>query len=375
MSATPRISPLLLFSLLAGLFPGPARSEDSPPPLRLAIVGLEHGHVSGFLSRALARQDVQLVGIVEPKAELRERDARQYKINPALLFARFEDLVAATKVDAVATFTNTFDHLQVVEACADHHLPVMMEKPLAVNMTHARAMAAAAKRGGIPVIVNYETTWYAGNHLAYSTLHDAHAIGDIRRIVVHDGHGGRSDSASRPEFSAWLKDPAVGGGALLDFGCYGANLITWLLRDQRPTSVIATTQRLQPVKYLHVEDEATIVVTYPGAVGIIQASWNWPYARKDMEIYGQRGSVLVPRPDLVRLRGTTTAEQELKAPALRPPLDDSISYLAAIARGKIPADGLSSLANNLLVTEILDAAHESARTGRRVDLPPESPAR
>lgn len=117
------------------------------------------------------------------------------------------------------------------------------------------------------------------------------------------------------------------------------------------------------------------MVTYPGAVGIIQASWNWPYARKDMEIYGQRGSVLVPRPDLVRLRGTTTAEQELKAPALRPPFDDSISYLAAIARGKIPADGLSFLANNLLVTEILDAAAESARTGRRVDLPPESPVR
>lgn len=102
--------------------------------------------------------------------------------------------------------------------------------------------------------------------------------------------------------------------------------------------MIATTQRLQPVKYLHVEDEATIVVTYPGAVGIIQASWNWPYARKDMEIYGQRGSVLVPRPDLVRLRGATTAEQELKAPTLQPARPEALTVYRRFPVAKAPEE-------------------------------------
>ncbi|MEY4939103.1 MAG: Glucose--fructose oxidoreductase precursor [Verrucomicrobiota bacterium] len=359
---------LLPVACAALFFCSVASAGDAP--VRVAIVGLEHGHVGGFITRVLARQDVQLVGVVEARRELRERDARQYKLNPALMFARMEDLMAATKVDAVATFTNTFDHLKVVESCAALKIPVMMEKPLAVNMTHARAMAAAAKRSGIHVIVNYETTWYAGNHHAYAAIHQDKAIGEIRRIIVNDGHSGRGDTAPRPEFSQWLKDPASGGGALLDFACYGADLVTWLMRNERPLSVVATTQRLQPLKYLHVEDEATLVLTYPKAVALIQASWNWPFARKDMEVYGQRGSILVPQKDIVRLRVGTAEERVLTPAPLKAPHGDSISYLAEIARGRLQPEGLSSLEVNLIATEILDAAAESARTGKRVDLLP-----
>ena len=81
-----------------------------------------------------------------------------------------------------------------------------------------------------------------------------------------------------PEFLDWLLDPVRnGGGALTDFGCYGANLMTWLMRGQRPRSVTALTQHLKtdPV-YARVDDEATIVLDYPTAQAIIQASWNWP---------------------------------------------------------------------------------------------------
>ena len=83
-----------------------------------------------------------------------------------------------------------------------------------------------------------------------------------------------------------------GAGALMDFGCYGANLMTYLMQGARPTSVTAVTQQLQPSDYPRVDDEATIVVTYPSAQAIIQASWNWPIGRKDLEIYGTRGYVM-----------------------------------------------------------------------------------
>lgn len=90
----------------------------------------------------------------------------------------------------MAAFTSTFEHREVVERCATQGVDVMMQQPLAVNMEHARAIAAAAKRGNIRVFVNYETTWYAGSRAAYEMVHDRKEIGELRRIVVHDRHRG-----------------------------------------------------------------------------------------------------------------------------------------------------------------------------------------
>jgi hypothetical protein len=164
-----------------------------------------------------------------------------------------------------------------------------MEKPLAVNMEHALAIQEAAKKGGIQILVNYETTWYASNQEAYSLVHDQKSIGNIRKVVVHDGHRGPKEIGCSADFLNWLTDPVLnGGGALTDFGCYGADLITWLMDGEKPSSVFAVTQHIKPDVYPKVEDEATVVLTYPSAQGIIQASWNWPFDRKDMEIYGQQ---------------------------------------------------------------------------------------
>ena len=160
-----------------------------------------------------------------------------------------------------------------------------------------------------------------------------------------------------------------GGGAVMDFGCYGADLATWLMDGQRPVSVFAVTQQLQPEVYPKVDDEATIVLTYPRAQAIIQASWNWPIGRKDMEIYGVKGAMRLPDRSSLYVRKTTDDhENRLATPALVTPLGDSVSYFAAIASGKRKSEGLGSLETNLIVNEILEAAKESARTGRRIDL-------
>jgi len=274
------------------------------------------------------------------------------------------------KPQAVAIFTSTFDHRRVVEACAARGIPVMMEKPLAVNMEHARAIEAAATKAKIPFVVNYETTWYPANQTLYALVHDQKSIGDLRKVVVHDGHRGPKEIGCSAFFLDWLTDPVLnGGGALTDFGCYGADLMTWLMDGQRPSSVVAVTQSIKPQVYPKVEDEATIVLSYPKAQGIIQASWNWPFDRKDMEVYGQTGYVLVPRRDLMRVRQGNSPEKDISAAPLTGPKADPLSYLAAVVRGEIQPSGLSSLAVNMVVTEILDAARESARTGKRVDLP------
>ncbi len=365
-----KMSILLLIGFL-GLAAGTLRSE--PAPVRFAIVGLVHDHARGFIPTTHARHDIKLVAVVEPNRELAAHYAKEYKLGDSLFYTNLEAMLDQVKPQAVATFTSTFDHRRVVETCAAKGVHVMMEKPLAVNLEHARAIAAAAKAAGIQVVVNYETTWYPANHEAYALIHERNGIGDLRKIVVHDGHQGPKEIGCSPEFLEWLTDPVLnGGGALTDFGCYGADLITWLMKGERPTSVFAVTQQIKPQVYPKVDDEATIVLTYPQTQGIIQASWNWPFNRKDMEIYGRTGYVLVPDPNRLRVRIANGLEKDSTVSALAPPNNDPLSYLAAVVRGELRPAGLSSLEINLIATEILDAARESARTGNRVSFSAES---
>ena len=265
-------------------------------------------------------------------------------------------------------FRGAEEHRRVVELCARYGVPVMMEKPLAVSLEDARAIEKAARAGKIQVLVNYETTWYPSNQAAYDLVHD-NAIGEIRKIVVHDGHGGPKEIGVGPEFLSWLTDPKLnGGGALFDFGCYGADLATWLMDGRRPDSVTAVTQQIKPDVYPRVDDEATIVLTYPHAQAIIQASWNWPFSRKDMEVYGQRGYAITVGRDAVRVRLPEKQEISADAKPLEKTKEDSVSYLRAVLLGGLKPEGQSSLETNVMVTEILDAARQSAATGKTVSL-------
>ena len=350
-----------------------AQSPDAPDakPLRLAIAGLDHGHVSGFLRGLANRKDVQLVGVFDPDAALAHKYAQTYNLDNSVLFTDLGTMLDDTRPEAVATFTSTYDHPMVVEACASRKVHVMMEKPLAVSVEHSQRIQRAAQRGGIHVIVNYETTWYRSHTAIWNLIKEQHAAGEIRKMVAMDGHQGPKEIHVQPEFLAWLTDPIKNGaGALFDFGCYGANLMTWLMDNQRPLSVTAMTQTLKPQIYSRVDDEATILVQYPKAQGIIEGSWNWPYSRKDLEVYAERGSAIAIGGNELRVRLLDQRQEETRTPAELPPDEQSsVSYLTAVVRGKLKPSGLSSLENNMIVTEILTAARESARTGKRVAIP------
>src|SRR4051794_4316286 len=345
-----------------------ASAQDAP--LRIAIAGLAHGHVSGFLNSAVKRQDVKIVAIFDPDAALVAKYGTQYKLPKEAQFTDLGKMLDAIKPEAVATFTSTYDHAMVVEAAAQRRIPVMMEKPLATDMKQARAIQQAAARGGIPVIVNYETTWYKSHGEIWKMMKEQKAGGEIRKMVAMDGHQGPKEINVQPEFLAWLTDPVKNGaGALFDFGCYGANLMTWLMDNQRPVKVTALAQTEKPQIYAKVDDEATILVEYPKAQGIIQASWNWPFSRKDFEVYTEKSYAIATGGDKLRVRAPEARDEETRTLSELPVDErDSISYLAAVVRGRIKPAGLSSLDNNMIVTEILSAARESVRTGKTIVL-------
>jgi predicted dehydrogenase len=357
-----KLIPVLVFFSLA-LF-GAAQQAK---PLRIGIAGLTHAHVNGLLSRA-HDSDIQIVGIAETNREVAERYLKKYDLPLTLLYSSLEEMLDKCKPEAVCAFNSIYEHLEVVKACAPRKINVMVEKPLAVSFDHAKQMQSLATKYGILLLTNYETTWYGSNRKAFDMLD---SIGDLRKIVVHDGHQGPREIGVPQEFFEWLTDPVKnGGGAITDFGCYGANLVTWLMKGEKPLSVFGTTRQIKPEIYPKVDDEATIILTYPKTQGIIQASWNWPFGRKDIEIYGEHGYMFADRAGLKKRTSETRKEEYETVPSPLPPYNDPFAYFAAAVRGKItvkPTD-LSSLQNNMIVVEILDAAKKSAREGKVVYL-------
>src|SRR6202158_60393 len=336
-------------------------------PIRVAAARLAPGHVSRVWQPQ--HPDVEIVGIYEPNAQLVESSAKQFGFDRRLVYTDLAKMLDESKPDALVAFGSIYEHLAAVEAAAPRGVHVMVEKPLAVSVEHALRIQALAKRYGIHVLTNYETTRYPRLAAAHQLVEGDSVIGPLRKLVAHDGNRGPKEIGVGPQFLEWLTDPVQnGGGALFDFGCYGANLATWYMNGEAPITVTAVTQQIKPDVYPRVDDEATIVLTYPHAQAILQASWHWPFSRKDMEVYGQRGYAITVGRDAVRVRLPEKQEISADAKPLEKTKEDSVSYLRAVLMGGLKPEGQSSLDTNVIVTEILDAARQSAATGKTVSL-------
>jgi len=338
--------------------------------LRVAIVGLVHDHVAGFLAQLPQHHDVELVGIAEPDPALQAKYQKKYSLPDNLFFKDPAKMIEERRPQALLAYTAIADHRRVIEIGAHYGVSVMVEKPLTISLDDALAIRTIAREKKIHVLVNYETTWYSSNKAAYDEANGGR-LGAVRRVVIHDGHQGPKEIGVPPEFLSFLTDPAQNGaGAMYDFGCYGADLMTWLMHGETPVSVTAVANHDKPEIYPHVDDDATIVVQYPHAQALIQASWNWPFSRKDMEVYGATGYAITVGPDKLRLRHEHDSEERVTTAAGLPaPENDSLSYLAAVLKKQIvPKGDLTALDTNIVVMQILDAARESVRTGKTIHL-------
>jgi predicted dehydrogenase len=375
---------LLVPVVILGLQPLPD-SASAPPqpstppavhesgPLRIAIIGMMHGHVEGLLWHASQRSDLKIVGIYEPDRALFDRLAGKYKLDPALYHASLEEMLDTAKPEAASVMGAIKDHLAAVEACAPRGIHTLLEKPLAFSNADARRMVALAKKHDVLVLTNYETSWYASIREA-KRLIDSDEMAPVRRMTFRHGHKGPKEIGCTPEFLAWLTDPAQnGGGALVDFGCYGAVLSTWLMDGQRPTRVMASASTLKPSVYPRVDDDATIVLTYPNATAVIQASWAWTHDNKEMDIYTEKGSIHAGRWDALQVRSPDQPARTVKPEDKPTEIENEWVYLRKVVRGECAVDDLSSLENNVIVVEILDAAR--AQVATTTTSPAQSPAK
>jgi len=346
----------------------------APPPdgkVRLAIVGLNHDHVWGILKDIAAEPQAELVGIAETDRALVDKAKAQAR-GGVKYYEDFVKMLDEVKPDAVIATTANDRHLEILKECAKRHIHFSTEKPMATTGADAREMQRLAQGAGVKLMVNYWNAWAAPTHALFARVR-AGEVGPVEKIVVEYGHAGPKEIGVSPQFADWLYDPEKnGGGAIVDFGCYGAEWALWL--KGRPTRVFAVTKKLKSQQHNRVDDDATLVLDYPDATAILQASWDWPYDMDRVKVFGNKGSLLATGKQLLfRASAESAAKAGLEGkPLAVEPLarerGNPISYFVDRILKDKPIEDPVSGELNVQVVEILDAARESLRTGRAEEL-------
>ena len=362
-----RISTIKNYLMLVLIITTPLSLTGKEKPknkvLKLGVIGLVHDHVSWILNRQ--KEDVKIVGVVETNKNAILNYKKKYSLPDSIFFKSYKELYKNTSLDAVSAFNPTKEHLNVVRYFAPKGIPIMVEKPMATSIDDAQEMADLVKKYKVPLLINYETSWYESTYEA-KKLFDSGKFGSITKMVFNTGHPGPQEIGCTPEFLEWLTDPVLNGaGALTDFGCYGANIATWMLKGQTPTSVSCIAKQTKPDRYPNVDDDTTIILEYPNKQVVIQASWNWSHNRKDMQIYGSNGYV-----DCQNANTMIILENEVKGPKKHLPnkisqhLKDPfrLLYEVVFENKTIEPYSLYSVENNLIVSKILSLAKVASRS-------------
>lgn len=362
-----------LFALVFLLTMAASVGFAQPAKVRFAVVGLDHDHVWGRMKTLLANPDAELVAIADTHPELIAK--AKTRVPPSVkFFDDYKEMLDQMRPDAVIVTTANDLHLPILRACARRHIQFFTEKPMAQNGADAREMARVASAAGIKVMVNYQNIWQPSTQEAYRRMR-AGDLGPVQKIIVEFGHQGPKEIGTSKEFVAWLYDPKRNGaGALMDFGCYGADWALWV--KGRPERVFAYSLKVKTAQHNDVEDDAVVLLEYPDATATLLPSWDWPYTKGQAEFYGPQGSFLVMGDGLLfqPAKKRTGIENPSGSPLVTAPLPpqmaDGIAYFIDCIRHNKPIEGPVSAKLNVGVNEIIDAAIESIHTGKAVSLKP-----
>jgi predicted dehydrogenase len=257
--------------------------------------------------------------------------------------------------------------------------PVMIEKPMAADLPGAEALLAAGRAAGLPLMVNWPTVWRPALRHGLA-LAQAGAVGEPVQVSHRGGHAGPREFGCSRQFCEWLFDPARnGGGALVDYCGYGALLCRSLLGQPREVTAVAACLRKRD---LPAEDSAIVVLRYPRALGLLEASWNQIGAEPAfaMIVYGDAGTLVVHQPRAVREGGppvgpgrvervTGDGSEMVDPPPLPADEGDGPTYFLSRVRDGRPVEGLCAPQTARDVQEILAAALRSSARGGSVSLP------
>jgi predicted dehydrogenase len=336
--------------------------------LKVVIAGLSHDHVNRMLDKGRSG-DIIIIGIAETNQQLCSKKKTDYQLPDSLFYKNLSSALKKNHPDLVMVYNAPVEHLAAIETCMPLHIPVMVEKPLCFSNAEAAKIKTLSQKFKTKVFTNYPSLWYSS---FIELLNKKKEVGIITKMEMHGGHKGPAEIGCSKDFLNWLTDPQKnGGGAITDFGCYGACIMTELMNEKMPASVYATVKNLKPSVYPKVDDDATIVLEYTGATGIIEASWNWPYTIMDAEVYGNNAYLHASQingTDTVYLQSKNekgTKQEIISTPQYK----DEVEYLTAVIKNcAVDSNKLLSLDRNIVIVKILDAAIQSAKLGKKIIL-------
>jgi len=263
-------------------------------------------------------------------------------------------------------------HMEILRACAERHIDFATEKPMALTGGEAREMEVLASAAKIKLMVNYENVWQGSSQVMFGRVAGG-TIGPLQKINVLYGHALLKDEGASKHSADWLYDPARGGGALMNFGSYGAEWALWL--KGRPASVYAYSLKSKTGNSESADDDDVILLKYPDGTATIQASSFWPFNQGQVEAYGPKGSLLAT-PDALYFRAAGSEAEAgnpdgraISLPLVLHETSSAVAYFIYHIRHDQPIEDPVSAKMNVQVADILDAAKESIRTGTVVELP------
>lgn len=337
--------------------------------LRVGVLGLTHDHVWDNLPDLVRSPLGELTAAADPNDDLLERVRSEFGCPRT--FRDYDEMLEQVELDAVYVYADNAMGAELAEWAASRGLHVMVEKPMAADLEGADRMLAAAREAGVQLMVNWPFAWWPGLQKAM-TMALTGGIGALLGVRYRAAHEGPKEIGCSRHFYEWLYDPDLNGaGALMDYCCYGAALARHLLGV--PNRVVAVAGRLHK-QYIEVEDNAVIVMQYPHAIAVAEASWTQVghLTSYVTAIYGSEGTLLVEPGAKGRVLLATREEPDGREVEVPPLPDDMRSatafFLSRIADGK-PIDGLCSAEVGRDAQEILEAGLIAAAEGTAVSLP------
>jgi predicted dehydrogenase len=344
--------------------------------LNIGVLGLSHDHVWSNLPSIAANDRARLVAAAEPDPAL--RDKLQTLHGGVATHETFEALLERRDLDAVLVFSDNRTSAELGVRALERALPVMIEKPMAADLAGARSLLAAARKARVPLMVNWPTAWRAALRHGITLALDG-AVGEPTQLNHRGGHAGPREFGCSPQFCEWLYDPQRnGGGALVDYCGYGAVLCRLVLGQPRAVTAVTPPPRKPG---LVAEDRAIAVLSYPQALGLLEASWMQIGGEPAfaMIVYGERGTLIVhqARPTREGARTgtghvqlvTTDGSRMVEPPPLPPAERDGPTHFVGVlaAGGEVTRFCAADVGAD--VQEVIAAAQRASAEGRRVDLP------
>lgn len=335
-------------------------------PIKLAFAGT--GYISKIHAQAAqTHPDIEIVAIVNHKQESMTDFAEQFNIDRQ--YSSLADLITDGEVDAISINTPNYLHAPQSIAALQAGIHVMVEKPMAMTASEAQTMIDASQQSGTKLMVAH--CWRFDEEVLWLKKHvDSGVLGTIVRTKgcgIHV-HWGPSGWFAQAEYA--------GGGALADMGIHAIDTARFLLGDPQPVSVYADIST-QFGDY-DVDDTGVIIIKWDtGATSYIESGWWQPHMdgpEASTQLYGKSGfGQLFPTYLSLPNKETESIDRvESGFPATRDPhcpqvmYDTQLAYfIEYIQEDKPPfPGGLEGWIN----MKIVDAAYESSRTGKVIQL-------